>query len=120
MILTLQAALLLRKQLAELNKNPVEGFSAGLIDDEDIFRWEVSSLDLLWARAITICVVGYDNWSPRHSLRGRILQVSPVFPHRVSTQTSCVKVSLISPDLNIFRPRFLGPKSLSVFPPSHK
>ena len=38
-----QAALLLRKQLAELNKNPVEGFSAGLIDDEDIFRWEVSS-----------------------------------------------------------------------------
>lgn len=25
----------------ELNKNPVEGFSAGLIDDNDIFRWEV-------------------------------------------------------------------------------
>ena len=45
-ILTLQAALLLRKQLAELNKNPVEGFSAGLIDDEDIFRWEVSVRDL--------------------------------------------------------------------------
>ena len=39
--------MLLRKQLAELNKNPVEGFSAGLIDDEDIFRWEVSGLDLL-------------------------------------------------------------------------
>merc|ERR1719251_843444 len=36
-----QAALLLRKQLAELNKSPVEGFSAGLIDDQDIFRWEV-------------------------------------------------------------------------------
>ena len=36
-----QAALLLKKQLAELNKNPVEGFSAGLIDDNDIFRWEV-------------------------------------------------------------------------------
>lgn len=27
--------------LSELNKNPVEGFSAGLIDDNDIFRWEV-------------------------------------------------------------------------------
>jgi ubiquitin-protein ligase len=26
---------------AELNKNPVEGFSAGLIDDNDIYRWEV-------------------------------------------------------------------------------
>ena len=25
----------------ELSKNPVEGFSAGLIDDNDIFRWEV-------------------------------------------------------------------------------
>ena len=34
---------MLRKQLSELNKNPVEGFSAGLIDDDDIFRWEVSS-----------------------------------------------------------------------------
>ncbi|MPC25211.1 Ubiquitin-conjugating enzyme E2 G1 [Portunus trituberculatus] len=33
-----QSALLLRKQLAELNKNPVEGFSAGLIDDNDIFN----------------------------------------------------------------------------------
>uniref|UniRef100_H9GLW3 Ubiquitin-conjugating enzyme E2 G1 n=1 Tax=Anolis carolinensis TaxID=28377 RepID=H9GLW3_ANOCA len=31
----------LRRQLAELNKNPVEGFSAGLIDDNDLYRWEV-------------------------------------------------------------------------------
>jgi len=37
-----QASLLLRKQLAELNKNPVEGFSAGLIDESDIFKWEVN------------------------------------------------------------------------------
>lgn len=27
--------------IAELNKNPVEGFSAGLIDDDDIYKWEV-------------------------------------------------------------------------------
>ena len=26
---------------AELAKHPVEGFSAGLIDDNDIFKWEV-------------------------------------------------------------------------------
>ncbi|XP_023794869.1 ubiquitin-conjugating enzyme E2 G1 isoform X3 [Cyanistes caeruleus] len=26
---------------SELNKNPVEGFSAGLIDDNDLYRWEV-------------------------------------------------------------------------------
>lgn len=25
----------------ELNKNPVEGFSAGLIEDSDLYRWEV-------------------------------------------------------------------------------
>ena len=25
----------------ELQKNPVEGFSAGLIDDDDIYKWEV-------------------------------------------------------------------------------
>jgi len=35
------SALLLGRQLAELNKNPVEGFSAGLIDDDDIYKWEV-------------------------------------------------------------------------------
>lgn len=29
------------KFVSELNKNPVEGFSAGLIDDNDIYRWEV-------------------------------------------------------------------------------
>ena len=27
--------------LAELQKKPVEGFSAGLIDDDDIYQWEV-------------------------------------------------------------------------------
>lgn len=26
---------------SELQKKPVEGFSAGLIDDEDIYEWEV-------------------------------------------------------------------------------
>ena len=53
-----QAVLLLKKQLAggsfarmvrlavtfiliELRKRPVDGFSAGLIDDNDIFRWAI-------------------------------------------------------------------------------
>merc|ERR1712070_36593 len=35
------AALLLVSQLKELNKNPIEGFSAGLVSDEDIFLWEI-------------------------------------------------------------------------------
>ncbi|KAL1915976.1 uncharacterized protein VTP21DRAFT_6364 [Calcarisporiella thermophila] len=38
---TEQAALLLKKQLKDLKKNPVEGFSAGLVDDNDVFEWEV-------------------------------------------------------------------------------
>ncbi|XP_046839558.1 ubiquitin-conjugating enzyme E2 G1-like [Xenia sp. Carnegie-2017] len=37
-----QAALLLKKQLKELNRKGTEGFSAGLIDDEDLFKWEVT------------------------------------------------------------------------------
>jgi len=36
-----QAALLLAKQLKDLNKNPVEGFSAGLVDDSNVFEWEI-------------------------------------------------------------------------------
>jgi len=32
---------LLKKQLIDLNKNPVEGFSAGLIDEADMFKWEI-------------------------------------------------------------------------------
>ena len=47
-----QASLLLRKQLAELNKNPVEGFSAGLIDDDDIYRWEVHYLFYFWSHSL--------------------------------------------------------------------
>eukprot|EP01004_Peranema_trichophorum_P009918 NODE_8671_length_657_cov_82.091760_g8046_i0.p1 GENE.NODE_8671_length_657_cov_82.091760_g8046_i0~~NODE_8671_length_657_cov_82.091760_g8046_i0.p1 ORF type:complete len:169 (+),score=20.91 NODE_8671_length_657_cov_82.091760_g8046_i0:67-573(+) len=36
-----QAALLLSKQLRELNRHPVEGFSAGLVEDSNPFEWEV-------------------------------------------------------------------------------
>ncbi|KAI8825051.1 ubiquitin-conjugating enzyme/RWD-like protein [Fimicolochytrium jonesii] len=35
-----QSALLLKRQLKELSKNPVEGFSAGLADD-NIYEWDV-------------------------------------------------------------------------------
>mmetsp|Transcript_19728 Transcript_19728/g.58508 ORF Transcript_19728/g.58508 Transcript_19728/m.58508 type:complete len:171 (-) Transcript_19728:59-571(-) len=36
------AVLLLKKQLRELTKNPVDGFSAGLVDDSNIFEWQVT------------------------------------------------------------------------------
>jgi ubiquitin-conjugating enzyme E2 G1 len=36
------ATSLLKKQLRELTKNPVDGFSAGLVDDSNIFEWAVT------------------------------------------------------------------------------
>ncbi|KAK2637593.1 hypothetical protein Ddye_032385 [Dipteronia dyeriana] len=37
-----QASLLLQKQLKDLCKHPVDGFSAGLVDESNIFEWSVS------------------------------------------------------------------------------
>jgi ubiquitin-conjugating enzyme E2 G1 len=37
-----QASLLLRKQLKDLSRNPVDGFSAGLVDDSNLFEWNVT------------------------------------------------------------------------------
>ncbi|XP_071479943.1 ubiquitin-conjugating enzyme E2 G1-like [Diadema setosum] len=36
-----QGVLLLKRQLQDLRKQPVSGFSAGLIDDDDIYKWEL-------------------------------------------------------------------------------
>lgn len=36
-----QATLLLARQLRDLNKKPVEGFSAGLTDESNLFEWDV-------------------------------------------------------------------------------
>uniref|UniRef100_A0A0E0CA32 E2 ubiquitin-conjugating enzyme n=1 Tax=Oryza meridionalis TaxID=40149 RepID=A0A0E0CA32_9ORYZ len=37
-----QASLLLQKQLKDLAKHPVDGFSAGLVDDSNVFEWQVT------------------------------------------------------------------------------
>ncbi|GJN17213.1 hypothetical protein PR202_gb04264 [Eleusine coracana subsp. coracana] len=37
-----QACLLLQKQLKDLSKHPVDGFSAGLVDDSNVFEWQVT------------------------------------------------------------------------------
>ncbi|CAG2165557.1 unnamed protein product [Oppiella nova] len=36
-----QSTLILRKQLNDLKKNPVDGFSAGLVDENNLYKWEV-------------------------------------------------------------------------------
>ncbi|KAJ7875380.1 ubiquitin-conjugating enzyme [Mycena olivaceomarginata] len=38
---TASNSILLRRQLMELTKHPVEGFSAGLVDDDNMFEWEI-------------------------------------------------------------------------------
>ncbi|TXT13420.1 hypothetical protein VHUM_00787 [Vanrija humicola] len=38
---TANSSLLLRKQLRDLQKNPVDGFSAGLVDDDNILEWQI-------------------------------------------------------------------------------
>ncbi|KAJ6619059.1 ubiquitin-conjugating enzyme [Mycena sp. CBHHK59/15] len=38
---TASNTILLRRQLAELTKHPVEGFSAGLVDDDNLYEWEI-------------------------------------------------------------------------------
>ncbi|KAN0039834.1 hypothetical protein ACTA71_007071 [Dictyostelium dimigraforme] len=35
------ASLLLKKQLLELNKSPIDGFSAGLVDESNIYEWQI-------------------------------------------------------------------------------
>jgi len=37
-----QATLLLHRQLRELTKHPVDGFSAGLINEDNVFEWQVT------------------------------------------------------------------------------
>jgi ubiquitin-conjugating enzyme E2 G1 len=37
-----QAVLLLRNQLRDLTRNPIEGFSAGLVNDSNILQWQVT------------------------------------------------------------------------------
>jgi ubiquitin-conjugating enzyme E2 G1 len=33
--------LLLLNQLKQLVKNPVDGFSVGLVDDQDLYQWQI-------------------------------------------------------------------------------
>lgn len=35
------AALLLAKQLKEMSKHPTEGFSAGLVNEDNLFEWQI-------------------------------------------------------------------------------
>ncbi|BEI94494.1 uncharacterized protein CcaverHIS019_0700660 [Cutaneotrichosporon cavernicola] len=38
---TANCSLLLRRQLRDLQRNPVDGFSAGLVDDDNILEWSI-------------------------------------------------------------------------------
>jgi len=59
-----QGSLLLMKQLKDLNKAPVEGFSAGLVDETNPFLWE-------------ICIIG----PPDTPYEGGFFNAVMKFPH---------------------------------------
>eukprot|EP01121_Diplochlamys_sp_Union-15-3_P000604 TRINITY_DN1051_c0_g2_i1.p1 TRINITY_DN1051_c0_g2~~TRINITY_DN1051_c0_g2_i1.p1 ORF type:complete len:170 (-),score=19.76 TRINITY_DN1051_c0_g2_i1:80-589(-) len=62
------AALLLSKQLRELQKSPVEGFSAGLVDDSNLFEWQ-------------ICIVGPTDTLYEGGMFNAILTFPPDYPN---------------------------------------
>ncbi|KAI3817749.1 hypothetical protein L1987_11547 [Smallanthus sonchifolius] len=73
-----QASLLLQKQLKDLCKNPVDGFSAGLVDESNLFEWSVTVIgppDTLYEggffNAIMSFLPNYPNSPPTFILMAR-------------------------------------------------
>ncbi|KAL5716648.1 E2 ubiquitin-conjugating enzyme [Ranunculus cassubicifolius] len=81
-----QASLLLQKQLKELNKNPVSGFSAGLVDDTNVFEWSVTIMVYPDGK-VCISILhepgddpnGYEHsserWNPVHTVESIVLSI---------------------------------------------
>ncbi|OAE31605.1 hypothetical protein AXG93_2294s1220 [Marchantia polymorpha subsp. ruderalis] len=62
-----QASLLLRKQLKDLSRNPVDGFSAGLVDDSNVFEWNVTIIgppDTLYEGGYFNAIMSFPNNYP--------------------------------------------------------
>ncbi|TQE11849.1 hypothetical protein C1H46_002483 [Malus baccata] len=62
-----QASLLLQKQLKDLCKNPVDGFSAGLVDENNIFEWSVTIIgppDTLYEGGFFNAIMSFPNNYP--------------------------------------------------------
>ncbi|KAB2621106.1 ubiquitin-conjugating enzyme E2 7 [Pyrus ussuriensis x Pyrus communis] len=67
-----QASLLLQKQLKDLCKNPVDGFSAGLVDENNIFEWSVTIIgppDTLYPPTVKFTS---EIWHPNVYTDGRV------------------------------------------------
>ena len=62
-----QASLLLKKQLKELIKHPVDGFSAGLVDENNIYEVTNTPREMV-AHGIlfymSVLVGNHDHWTP--------------------------------------------------------
>jgi len=78
--------MLLQRQLADLIKHPVEGFSAGLTDEEDIFKWEVRPLSYrpLSCRPFHSVYPSGCQPSVIHSIRPDVGRFSFILPVRLS------------------------------------
>ncbi|KAI5019142.1 hypothetical protein ZWY2020_044030 [Hordeum vulgare] len=83
-----QASLLLQKQLRDLAKNPVDGFSAGLVDDGNVFEWQVTIIGppetlydggyfnaVMTFPRITQTVLLHERWTPVHTVESIVLSI---------------------------------------------
>uniref|UniRef100_A0A7S3RXZ5 E2 ubiquitin-conjugating enzyme n=1 Tax=Strombidinopsis acuminata TaxID=141414 RepID=A0A7S3RXZ5_9SPIT len=67
-----QGHMMLMKELKNLNKNPVEGFSAGLVDDANPFEWE-------------ICIIGPPDSPYEGGFFNATMKFPPTYPNHPPT-----------------------------------
>ncbi|KAL5081696.1 hypothetical protein RYX36_010117 [Vicia faba] len=90
-----QASLLLQKQLKDLCKHPVDGFSAGLVDESNIFEWSVTIIgppDTLYEGGFFNAIMSFpsnypnsddpngyelasEHWTPVHTVESILLSI---------------------------------------------
>ncbi|KAK0416029.1 hypothetical protein QR680_012257 [Steinernema hermaphroditum] len=89
-----QSALLLRRQLAELKKSPVDGFSAGLVSDDDIYKWEVLVIgppDTLYEGGFFKAILDFPHDYPQRPPKMRF--ISEIFhPNIGSDGNVCISI----------------------------
>eukprot|EP01147_Barroeca_monosierra_P005104 gene5104-145_t len=88
------SALLLQKQLKELQKDPVEGFSAGLNDD-NIYHWEVMIMPTegsLFEGAIFIAELTFPENYPTNPPEMRFVKTIPWHPNIYPDGRVCISI----------------------------
>ncbi|KAH8993193.1 ubiquitin-conjugating enzyme [Lactarius akahatsu] len=111
--------LLLRRQLTELTKHPVEGFSAGLVDENNLYEWDVmiigfASLPLSLRSGLVFSFAGIipmltsDIRSKAPRILSSVYSCTPVIFHVLMS---------ISSEGGFFKARLTFPPEFPLLPP---